>query len=678
MKHVRSLVAAAALVLLAVIWLVSSEARLTVALLVLLVAPGYLLERALLGRAALPLLARAALWLGLSVSCVAVLYQWAAALGVSLVPGALLGLAVLSLLGALVVWLRQTQPAPAGSRRREWVWPAVLAALLVLTLWTRFAHVRELVAPAWVDSLHHALLIRVAVERGQAPYALAPFLPLERLTYHSGFHSFVAAVLAVCGGEFDMGGTALCETPLRLPEAMLPIGQILNALVALAWASAAAFLWRGRVAAPVAALVVGLASIMPAYYVSWGRYTLVAGMLLLPAAIVAAQLVLGGTIHEAHEEHEEHEGKKDHVLLDGRPPWKRTFLRVLRVLRGSGAVVAAALLLAGLSLVHFVALCLALLWCAALAVSSRLPFRLVVLRGALMGALALAITLPWYAMLVPQVRPGAGAAAMYVAGEQGYNAMPVALLWAGSNQLLTALAGCGALLAVWCRWRTAARIVLWWALVVLAANPVLLGLPYLSFFTNEFVAITLFVPLALLIAGGAAALEMRVPARVWRVAPLLLLGLGVWLAAQFQTVVRPDTVLASAADLRAIAWAAQATPADARFVVNTAPWLYDVNRGADGGWWLLPLAGRQVSTPPVVFNYGPPAYVQRVTEETSWLRSGAGADPLVLADFMRQHGYSHVFATGRGSSVDPERLRGAVDFVELHRDEDVSIFALRR
>lgn len=274
-----------------------------------------------------------------------------------------------------------------------------------------------------------------------------------------------------------------------------------------------------------------------------------------------------------------------------------------------------------------------------------------------------------------------------MAGNQSYNAMPVELLWAGSNRLLVALAGLGGLLALRRRRPAAAAALIWSALIVLMANPALLNLPYLSFFTNEFVAITLFGPVSLLIAGGAAladdaltslAAGRGAPAPARLTGGALLLALAVWQAAQFQSVVRSDTVLATAADMRAIAWVAREVPPDARFVVNTAGWLYDVDRGADGGWWLLPLTGRQVSTPPVVFNYGPEAYVRAVKAETSWLRGGAGADPQALAEFMRDHHYTHVFATGRGRSVDSERLRASPLFEELHRDDDVSIFRLSR
>ena len=74
---------------------------------------------------------------------------------------------------------------------------------------------------------------------------------------------------------------------LPLAPTMLWTGQALNALHGLSVAALATYLWRRPIAGVVAALVVGLLSIMPAYYVSWGRYTQLTGLLLLPPLVAA-------------------------------------------------------------------------------------------------------------------------------------------------------------------------------------------------------------------------------------------------------------------------------------------------------------------------------------------------------------------------------------------------------
>src|SRR6266511_3989620 len=133
-------------------------------------------------------------------------------------------------------------------------WSAILLAILVLACWTRISEIRDLALPNWVDSVHHALMIRVAAERGQAPLSLRPYLPVDQLPYHWGYHVFVATALRLSG--------------LPLGPTMLWTGQALNALHVLAVAALAAYMWRRPAAGVVAGLVVGLLSIMPAYYVS--------------------------------------------------------------------------------------------------------------------------------------------------------------------------------------------------------------------------------------------------------------------------------------------------------------------------------------------------------------------------------------------------------------------------
>ncbi|GAB4204485.1 MAG: hypothetical protein OHK0022_29700 [Roseiflexaceae bacterium] len=611
---------------------------LAVALPLLLFAPGYLALGLLWPDAPPALPVRAALWMALSLSLIALLFLWITTLGLALPVPVLAGLAIACALGAgWRLWHAAAGPlggGPGGWQR--WLAPGLLLVVLGLTLWTRFNQIHGLALPPWVDSLHHALLIRVAAERGQAPLSLDPYLPVEQLPYHWGYHVFCAALLQLSGAE--------------LPDLMLWSGQILGALAALAAAGLAHYLWRNALAGVAAALVVGLVSIMPAYYLSWGRYTLLLGVLMLPATLIA--------VAEAART----------------PDWRR--------------VLAAALLLAGLSLVHFIVFVFALLWCvAALLVYApggqgwiRAPLGLL---GA--GLLVGALTAPWLLLLAGRARPGTGISATHVAGNAVYNAMPAALLWAGNNQLLLALAGGSALLALLLRRRAAAALLLWGLLAVVAANPVWLGLPYLSFVTNEMIAITLFLPVAALIGGGAALLDDllrgELPARLvatWTpLRSVALAGLALWCAWGFQSVIRSDTVLAGANDRAAIAWAAANTPPDARFLVNTAGWLGNVDRGADGGWWLLPLAGRQVSTPPVVYTYAADTFVRQVKHGSSWLRKPDQRSPTEIAAFMRDNGYGYVYATDGARLLSPERLLGSGLFDELHRAGTISLLRLR-
>src|SRR5262249_4515117 len=148
----------------------------------------------------LPAFGRPALWLGLSLSAVALIYEWATALGLPLGAPALALLAAACGLGvSWRVWTDHRPPTTdnrtIGARDRWSVvggrWSLALLAILALTLWTRFYQIRDLALPNWVDSLHHALMIRIAAERGQAPVALTPYMPVEQIPYHWGYHVFV-------------------------------------------------------------------------------------------------------------------------------------------------------------------------------------------------------------------------------------------------------------------------------------------------------------------------------------------------------------------------------------------------------------------------------------------------------------------------------------------------------
>ena len=74
---------------------------------------------------------------------------------------------------------------------------------------------------------------------------------------------------------------------LPLERAALGMGQILNAAVSLSVYSLGRVVWTDPRRAGVAALLTALVSQMPAYYATWGRYTLISGLVLLPLAMAA-------------------------------------------------------------------------------------------------------------------------------------------------------------------------------------------------------------------------------------------------------------------------------------------------------------------------------------------------------------------------------------------------------
>jgi hypothetical protein len=652
----------------ALAWTTGPAGRLLVVLPLLLFGPGYLLERALAVFAERSLALRPAIWLGLSLSIVALMYQWTTAFGLSLAPAALYALAASCGLGVIWRVLRGTtddrRPTTAPVIGRWSVvggrWSFALLAILALTFWTRFYQIKDLALPAWVDSVHHALMIRVAAERGQAPYSLRPYLPVDQLPYHWGYHVFAAAVMRLSG--------------MPLGETMLWTGQVLNALQMLAVAALAAFLWRRPLAGVVAGLVVGLLSIMPAYYVSWGRYTQLTGLLLLPPLMIA---------------------------------WRAGLHAPSR-----GRFVCVAVLLAGLSLIHFRILVFAL---AFMAVSGaiwafqagwmRLRSRFWYVTGA--AALALALAAPWLWVIAVRTLLPAVARPQNLVAEAGYNGLTAGLLWAGHNRWLIALALAAALWGVLRRSRVAAEQVGWVAALALLANPALVGLPYTWLITNDVVVISLFIPVGVLLGGGACVLMTWLESRLGTaggttdkqtstqadlarptspitlsrgllVAQVMVIGaLALWGAWDMRSVINPDTVLATQADVAAIAWADANTPADARFLVNAAPWL-NIQRGADGGWWLLPLAGRWVSVPPILYIYGPPDYAREIGELNKSIVSFRQGQEQQIYDLIDRERISYIYLGARPGPLSAAVFANNGAYEKVYQRDGVTILAVHR
>lgn len=687
-------------------WLSGPSGRFLVILPLLLFGPGYLLERALLKRTPHTPFLRPTLWLGLSLSIVALVYQWATALELTLTP-AVLGVGSI-LCGLGVIWHVGTRQNDGMARQQDTellplrlyarTTPALahpftfttgaLLIIFILTLWTRFVQIQDLALPAWVDSVHHALMIRVAAEHGQAPYSLHPYLPVDNMPYHWGYHVFTAAVMQLSG--------------VPLPQVMLWEGQVLNALLVLTCSALAAYLWQRPLAGVAAGLIVGLISIMPAYYVSWGRYTQLTGLLMLPALALAWHLML------------------------------RT--------RSRRWMLGAAILLAGLSIVHFRVLIFALGLLAPISiiwlcwqerpVSQLRGMFILVISSAI---IAIALAAPWLQVIATRTLLPAVERPQDLVGGGDYNALKASLLWAGHNRLLIALALASAFWGLWQRSRVSVEQISWVGCLLVMANPWLLGyllpaigaitmiwsiqqrrfivalcsspllllnplimqIPYVKLITNEVVIISLFMPLSVLVGGGMCMLTQwldqrfalaRQPipwlnasaiifgSRQWAVVALVVLAfLGAW---NQRKIINPVTVLATPADFAAVTWAVEHTPADARFLINATSWLRGSDRAVDGGWWLLPLAGRWVSTPPVLYIYGSPDYVREVQARSQTVVHFQAGQEQQIEDLIAREQITHIYLGPTPGPLSPETFADESRFTTMYSKDGVTILAV--
>lgn len=650
---------------------------------------------------------RAAVSIGLSLGLIPLALTWTSLVRLPWSrAGVWVGMALL--LAALAIQVRHGRAAsgrvapaaPEKSRAKaalSWLWQRraglALAAIFVLTLAVRLAMTRDLAGPAWVDSVHHAMITRLIMEQGAFPPSYAPFLDIETASYHPGFHS-AAAVFTWLSG-------------LDLPAALLLLGQALNALVVFSVYLFTTSLTRNRAAAVCAALIAGLFTPMPAYYTSWGRYTQLASLLLLPAALAWIVWMLEGRVRRSWR-----------PLLLAAVASGGLFLTHYRVIAFLGLLLIAYLgvYVLGGALRRLVAATLGpdrepqepqpkpvdrrVAW-------EGLRFGLSQLleavrrwardtgpwwaasRGVLAAAgwvaltagLAIALTLPWWpATLTTLFIPRFG----YEITTPAFSDFSWSYLTAALGKLSLGLAGGGLLVGLLRRRAFALHLPLWAGLMFLAANLAAWGLPGGTFINNTSVEILLFMPLAALggyLSGEALRAGLKyLPRRGgWAYAAVFLAAgaaLAVAGARQILPILNPATLLLREADSPAIAWIEQNVPAGETVLINPFAWGYNIYAGSDGGAWIIPLAGRKTLPPPVL--YGLSASGDKINRINEIIRQALDLSqkPAELHAYLLSQGIHYIFIGARGGAFSPRLLSASPLFETRYAQEGAWVFQL--
>jgi hypothetical protein len=502
---------------------------------------------------------------------------------------------------------------------------ALFEAIAVIALiGLRFYQAQALALPAWVDSVHHVFLVRLFLERGGIPATLLPWIP-GPFYYHFGFHAAAAVFSAVSG--------------LAPDRAVLLFGQILNAAAALSAYRLSMALRRDRRTALLVLALVGFVVQMPAYYLAWGRYTLLAGMVLLPLAMAEAV---------------------EYTLRSPRP----------------GSAVRLAILTAGTLLTHYLTGLLLALFLTLLGVfvllrrnrRARLPGLAVAV------AVGTAAALPW---LIPMLRDSAGSISLDVVAPGG-SADYAAYLWKLLGPLPSyLLLGAGALAALAALFRRGPlRIFAIWGLLM-GVETLPWGLR-IAPFRPDHLAIVLFLPASILAAGGliilADYIHRRLPALrahfFFAGFALACCLVGFW---QMRTIINPATVFADSDDRQAVLWAAQHTPADAVFLINAIPWQSGLYRGVDGGWWLEGLAQRRTLLPPMLYSFAPRDYVDEVNGIAATVSKLTGCTPEFWS-VVQSEGVTYLYIKEGTGSLQPGGVEGCPGIEEIYRMGKVRIY----
>jgi len=615
-----------------------------IALLLLLLGPGVALLALLLRTEEMDIALGLGLALGAGLAFWPLLFLWGTALGAHLRPWAVWAVVGLSIGGVALWGLRQSRHGIAV--RLHWAREdLVLFAVLAMGLVLRFVQARHLIVPNWVDGLHHTVIAQIMADVGQVPTGGAPFVEMIRFHYHFGFHA-VAAALAMAAH-------------LEPYQAVLLYGQVLNALAALAAYTLSRAITPRRWAGVIAAAVVACLGYMPAYYTSWGRYTQLAGLVLL-----APLWALSERLYER--------------------PWRSKGYEHLLGLT--------AFLIAGMGLTHYRVLTFYVAYTLCrlgAALVSRQGRKQAFSTAAILVLASLGLVAPWVGRFIPVVRE-------VVPDVYGGWRMPVedplpkSLLTFRNTPILLGASALGALWGAVRRQKAVLILTAWCGLVFLSANPQLIGLPKAWLLTNTPVVISFWLPCAALCGyfmADVSALAVpwlgkRLPCIAWQAwlsagAGVVLLALSAWGAWGMVDIINPQTILVTPEDMEAMRWARQEIPPGAKFLINTTRWMNEVRRGSDGGWWLPLLAGHEVTLPCILYTQGPPAYRETIIALAASVEDASDLRDPAFPALLRKAGVTHLFIGALGGRLTFAELDGLPWLERLYAHGPVRIYVIR-
>lgn len=549
-------------------------------------------------------------------------------------------------------------------------WIAILPDLvslvvLALIVFTRFWPIRSLDAPMWGDSYQHTMITQLLVDNGGLFSSWQPYAQLESFTYHFGFHSLVAAFHWL--------------TNMSVIQSILWVGQLLNIFAILALYPLAIIIGKNKWAGVIAMIIAGLISPMPMYYLNWGRYTQLAGQVILPAVIVIIWLNLDS---------KQVRSRWDSLIWLG---------------------------LAGLSLTHYrVSLFIPLFYLAFFLLRFRdigvlnlikrillhligvlvliTPWTIRIFEGKLLDIFKTQITTAASETQASQVLNTIGNIAAYLP-VYVWILFIVCIIW-----------------GIWQRNKMSNIFSLWWIMILLAANPNWLRLPGTGILTSFAVFIAAYIPASVIIASAAADVLSKaniIHSKNQIERPrygygkenrkyIIFSGLiSVTLIAISLISVRPRIrsiqpalhALLTRPDMRAGYWIEQNLPPDAKLIVNSF-FAYEGTLvvGSDGGWWLPIITNRDTSQPPLTYGSEQgiiPDYVTYTNNLVTLIQESGLSHPDVLLE-LREREFTHIYIGQQQGQVNstsppilnPNELLNEPYFKLIYNEDRVWIFEI--
>lgn len=509
------------------------------------------------------------------------------------------------------------------------------------TLMTRFWVAYQYPYPAWTDSVHHVMLTRLIAIHGVLPTTLDPYYPIPLAMYHLGLHTIASVVAWISQAPFHSD--------------LLWTAQAFNGLCGL---GAYFVLDRkfGKLAAITGAIVVGIFSYQPAFYVNWGRFTQVASqsVLLIGWLMTYETIKLWGLDFE-----------------------RKNLSRLVSL------SFLCALVNAGMMLIHFrvAAFYILLLLPSVFYLiwnnhKSRSALLWTLLGTIVIGVFTLVLISPgFFDALITRIHnvtrgyPVTVSSADVEATKRGYFEAPLTAILdlAAQRWLLFLFAGC-ATFGLIRRNKLVILNLLWIILLCGLGNLYWLGIPFLNVVNFSGTVIMFYLPFGLVIGAAVAELFQRTLflnkpffANTYLVC---LLCVSLPFAYQRVTQIELFRYFVTNADVEAMNWIRQNLPEDAVFAVNTDFWLPAVPYGTDAGYWIPYFTNRQTTAAAMLVSIADHAY-QDKTIGLSRIVVELNHNPAAF-DLLTNQGVCYIYIGVKGN-YKPESRLDVDKLVESHR-----------
>lgn len=306
-------------------------------------------------------------------------------------------------------------------------------------------------------------------------------------------------------------------------------------------------------------------------------------------------------------------------------------------------------------------------------------------RAVILCLLAALLTLPWLVNLARALFPLATLPSR-MQGSPSYNVVPYDLIMLGRNRELITLSISGLLWGLYKRERTVILTTLWVVIAVLVTNPAILGFSSTWLVNNASLAISLFVPIAILgghfLASMSDLVQTKLSSNIqypisnirWLILIIVVVLVALWGAGGMLSIVNPATVLATRDDMAAMDWIRRHIPSNARFLINVRHWQDDTYVGSDGGYWIPLLAGRDTILPSAVYVYGSAEYVKGVNDLAEEIVAIESFDEERAWQLLSDNGVTHVYVGARGGSITPQMLMDSSYYRPVYSNGAVWIF----